>query len=438
MHPKPGRAVLRGFGTVLRDARVSRAWTQKRVADLVNAHCGVSSVTANDIYRWEKEIRTPDEYAEALASVLGLDVDDLLVLTRGVGRPMYGAAARFAHPTALDAGDTLVAPTTEKVRAGFDGFDDLLEDDVWRRSFLKGVAGVGVVATGVGAGTGGGREMLEAHRDLRAAHGRLDNLSGAATVYSQAVAHHGQIMTWLTLAGSAAERRPVQALAADTGGFVGFLQADLGLADAAFASYREAAQHAQQADDISCCANLVGQASRVLADHGDYAGARNLVDRALSIAGTRAHPAVRCWLHAVRAHHHAGLDAAPEARADLRAAWRILEEVQDGEVPSYIGYLSEAEINKWQGHVMWRLARRNPAYLDAGQTALDAAREAWPAAMVRGAAEVLASSARVHAFRGSRDVAVAYATQAVGVATTTRSARNQRSALAALGVARQA
>ncbi|AEM88906.1 helix-turn-helix domain-containing protein [Streptomyces violaceusniger] len=437
MPPSLDPSTLRGFGAVLREARVSRGWSQKKVADQVNARCGVDSVTANDVYRWEKEIRTPDVYLEDVAAVLELDVDDFLVLTRGAGRPAQKAVTHFVHPITLDAGEMLeAAPTTEKARAEF---DDLLEDDMWRRSFLKGAAGAGVAAAGVSAATGiGGREKLEAHRALRAAHGRLDNLSGAATIYSPAVAHHQEIMTWLMATRSAAERRHVQALAADTGGFIGFLQADLGLADAAFTSYREAAQHARQANDISCCANLVGQASRVLADHGDYAGARNLVDRALSIAGTQAHPAVRCWLHAVRAHHHAGLDAAPEARTDLRTAWRILEDVQDGEVPTYIGYLSESEINKWQGHVMWRLGRRNPAYLDAGQTALDAARATWPATSVRGAAEVLTSSARVHAARGARDIAIAYATQAVGVATTTRSARNQQSALAALDVAQQA
>jgi len=415
------------LGPVLRAARLRLGWTQKTVADQLNKLNGTESVTPDYVSRWETGKRSPEAYISDLATVLDLNLDAILA-TVGVTLPL-----------APDVVGVSAAPTPEKARTEFNGFDELLEDDVWRRSFLKGVAGVGVAAAGVdGDIGGGGREKLEAHRALRAAQGRLDNLYGAATIHSQAVAHHEQIMGWLARVGSASERRSVQALAADTGGFVGFLQADLGLADAAFTSYRDAAQHAQQANDISCCANLVGQASRLLADHGDYAEARNLVDRALSIAGTRAHPAVRCWLHAVRAHHHAGLGAAPEARTDLRAAWRVLEEVQDGEIPPYIWYVSEAEINKWQGHVMWRLGRHNPAYLDAGQSALDAARAAWPSSSVRGAAEVLTSSAHVHAARGSRDVAIAYATQAVGVATTTRSARNKRSALAALDLAQQA
>lgn len=71
--------------------------------------------------------------------------------------------------------------------------------------------------------------------------------------------------------------------------------------------YRDAAVHARQARDLSCATNLVGQMSRVLADQGNYHPARDLADSALRLAGTRAHPAVRSWLHAVRAHHHACL-----------------------------------------------------------------------------------------------------------------------------------
>ncbi|GAA0418460.1 hypothetical protein GCM10010357_44750 [Streptomyces luteireticuli] len=48
---------------------------------------------------------------------------------------------------------------------------------------------------------------------------------------------------------------------------------------------------------------------------------------------------------------------------------------------------------------------------------------------VRGSAEVLTASARVHAACGDRDLAADLASQAVTIATTTGSARNLRAAL---------
>ncbi|MFD5163484.1 hypothetical protein ACFWMJ_36460 [Streptomyces hawaiiensis] len=183
----------------------------------------------------------------------------------------------------------------------------------------------------------------------------MDNLRGAQAVYRQAVDHHHQILAWHACARGA-ERERIAALASDTGGFVGFLTYDLGQAELAATHYREAAAHAQQAGDISSCTNLIGQTSRILADLGHYDRALTLANLALHMAGTRAHPAVRSWLHAVRAHHHACLGGSRAAQADLGTAWKLLDHADDGEKPPYIGYLSAAELNKWVGHTMVRLA----------------------------------------------------------------------------------
>ncbi|MFJ3310282.1 helix-turn-helix domain-containing protein [Streptomyces sp. NPDC086549] len=307
-------------------------------------------------------------------------------------------------------------------------------DIVLRRNFLKGTsAATAALATGLGITTdldGDSRDLLHAHQDLRAVHGRLDNLRGAQAVYRQAVDHHQQILAWHASA-TGAERQRLAALASDTGGFVGFLTYDLGQAELAATHYRDAAAHAQEAGDVSSCTNLLGQMSRILADLGHYDRALSLADRALHLAGTRAHPAVRSWLHAVRSHHHGCLGAGPAARGDLGTAWTLLERADDGEKPPYIGYLSTAELNKWTGHTMLRLASTAPKLIPAGRAALDEARADWPAAIVRGSAEVLSASAGIYRVTGELDAAAGLATRAVAVATKTGSARNLRAALIA-------
>ncbi|MFJ5220139.1 helix-turn-helix domain-containing protein [Streptomyces sp. NPDC088354] len=342
---------------------------------------------------------------------------------------------------ALGAGGTLVSLaqrqrlSEETAEAASDSAEDgLLRewDDVWRRDFLKGV-GAAALTTGLKTGSmaaAGGRDLLDAHIALRAAHGRLDNLRGASAVYPHAVGHHQQILAWHATA-AAAERQQIAALAADTGGFVGFLTYDLGMAENAAAHYRDAAAHARQAGDLSCCVNLIGQMSRILTDQGHYQRALTLADGALHLAGTKAHPAVRSWLHAVRAHHYACLGDARTTQKDLTTAWKLLDHADDGETPPYVGYLSPAELNKWTGHAMVRLGQQTPSFLRAGQAALDEARATWPATIVRGSAEVLTASARIYAARGDRDTAADLASQAVAIATETGSARNLRAALTA-------
>ncbi|MFI7150956.1 hypothetical protein ACIBO2_39065 [Nonomuraea sp. NPDC050022] len=142
--------------------------------------------------------------------------------------------------------------------------------------------------------------------------------------------------------------------------------------------------------------------SRILADQGHYRRAFTLADGALHLAGTQAHPAVRSWLHAVRAHHYAYLSDTRASQADLGAAWNLLERAGDGEKPPYIAYLAAAEIGKWTGHAMVRLGRSTPSFLAAGKIALDEARAAWPTTSVRGSAELLTVSARIYAACGER------------------------------------
>jgi transcriptional regulator with XRE-family HTH domain len=363
------------------------------------------------------------------------------------GRRSPTAPIALGLDKALGAGGTLVSLagaqrqrfSLEAARKTPDGaVDDLPRewDDVWRRDFLKSTAAASAaMAAGLGTGQGsaaaGGRELMDAHIALRAAHGRLDNLRGAPAVYAQAVDHHQQVLAWHATAQTAAERRRIAALAADTGGFVGFLTYDLGMAENAAALYRDAAAWTKQAGDLSSCVNLIGQMSRILADQGRCRRALALAGSALHLAGTKAHPAVRSWLHAVRAHQHACLGDARAAQTDLTTAWNLLERADDGEKPPYIGYLGSAELGKWTGHTMARLGHNAPSFLSTGKTAVDESRAAWPPTMVRGSAELLTVSARIYSACGDLDAAANLASRSIAVATATGSARNLRAALTA-------
>jgi tetratricopeptide (TPR) repeat protein len=266
---------------------------------------------------------------------------------------------------------------------------------------------------------GDGPDLLAAHTDLRAAHGRLDNLLGASAVHDQALAHHRQVTAWHDRTRPGPDRRRIAALAADIGGFTGFLAYDLGDCTGAALAYRQAAELAADADDISLCANLLGQLSRTAGDSGHHTEALRLATAALATAGTAAHPAVRSWLHAVRSTHHAARADAPAAHADLHTAWSLLPRADDGAVPSYIGYLSEAELHKWTTHTLSQLGAHAPALTAATQ-----ARTGWPDALVRGSAEMLAAAAGAHLATGDLDQAVTVLARAASVASATGSTRN--------------
>ncbi|MFI9587783.1 helix-turn-helix domain-containing protein [Streptomyces sp. NPDC052236] len=211
------------------------------------ASCGKSTI--HDLER-ERRFPTP-LIARGLDNVLGAG-GRLVSLADAQRQRLSGEAAATAPD---GAADTL--------------FQEW--DDVWRRDFLKttGAVGAAMVANlGAGSTAADGRELMDAHIALRAAHGRLDNLRGASAVYAQAVDHHQQILAWHASAKSPAERQQIAALAADTGGFVGFLTYDLGMSENAAAHYRDAAAHARQASDLSSCTYLIGQMSRILADQG--------------------------------------------------------------------------------------------------------------------------------------------------------------------------
>jgi tetratricopeptide (TPR) repeat protein len=323
-------------------------------------------------------------------------------------------------------------PEVEQDETAWRTLEEILgwwDEMLLRRNFLIGGSAIALAGAPFGAGTqpeAGSRELLDAHRELRAVYGRLDNLHGPATVYAQAAEQHRQLLDWHDQASSATERLQIGAVAADTGGFIGWLAYDLGRYREAAGWYRQAAALAADIGDVDQCAYTLGQMSRTLAECGQHAEALRFAEAAVSVAGTAAHPAVRSFIRAVRANHHAALGDAQATLADLDAAAALLGRADDGHVPHYVGYHDAGDLQKWTGHALVRLSAADPALLTAGRAAIEAAWSTWPPAHIRGSAEVLATHARARLASHDVEHAAQLTLQAFTVAATTSSVRNLR------------
>lgn len=132
-------------GELIRAARTARGWSQGRLAAALAAATGRATVTAQDVSRWERDIRTPRYWLPTVAVVLTIPLADLEQAAHG--EPAEGV------------GIELVAPA-----------ESIAEDEDMRRRALLGAAG-GVVLGGALANLHSVRQQLEA------------GLSGPITVY---------------------------------------------------------------------------------------------------------------------------------------------------------------------------------------------------------------------------------------------------------------
>jgi transcriptional regulator with XRE-family HTH domain len=459
--PQPVKE-LQPIGALIRQARQRLGLSQYTLAERLAEVSGDDAVTREQVARWERGERIPRPYWRShLSTALRVSrelLDRAAALARSVRSQRRNGTTLHETPLQPDARPTGGVGTrsvaTEVTLTGACGTHDgvvqtrscsrtLVETfDLWdglmrRRDLLIG-AGATAATLGFGAPldpsavaaatlNGFDPEALAAHVDLQAAHGRIDNMHGPAVVHAPATTHHHQLLAWYPHLDSATERDLLAGTLAVTGGFLGWLSFDLGHYGEATTLFRQAAALAADIGDISLCANNTGQASRALAHAGFRGEALQLSDAAVAIAGTAAHPAVRCWLHGVRALHHARVGDRQACLADLSAASSLLETVDDDK-PGYIGYVDHAEIQKWTGHALVTLGIEHtvPGLLRSGHEAITNADAHWSPASVRGRAEVLATRAQSLMAVGDIDEAATRAWDAFRIATQTKSHRNEK------------
>jgi len=241
-----------------------------------------------------------------------------------------------------------------------------------------------------------GPEVYALHASLTERYRQLDVMTGPHAVYTQALDHHRQLVSWLARAHNSTDVRHLATLAADSGDLMAWLLFDLEEPASAIAVYREAAEAASRVDDLSLNAYLVGRVSRTLSECGERRKALGVGRSAQQIAGTSALPLVQSWLAVTRAFVHACLGESAECQRDLDMAAEFLAtaNTRGDPVPGYIAFYGQGHLRKWTGHSLLALAEADARFASRGKDAVDQALREWPATAVRESAEVVAASAR--------------------------------------------
>jgi hypothetical protein len=402
---------------------------------------GNPSMTREQVNRWERHKRLPTPYWRRYLAIV-LDVprpvlDRATALARQQrARDRSDESRAVEERAAIDSQTSPMLDHVGTLEESLERWDELMR----RRDFLASAGAAALAGTlppvivesqdgpafTATFAAGSQADLIGAHQQLHAVHGRLDNLHGPAAVYRPAYQQHQQLLYWHQQVASVSARRESAALVAVTGGFIGWLNFDLAHFGEAVQWFRHAASLAAEAGDISLCANNLGQAARALAAADHHRDALASIDLALATAGTAAHPAVRSWLHAVRSDQHARHGDGDAACADLRTATTLFDRVEADQLPVYIGYLDAAELDKWTGRALVRLGATNRPVLSTGAAAIERARKAWRPGHYRGLAEVLTTAARAALVSGELEQAVSMMHQAHDIAERTGSTRNLR------------
>ncbi|MFD8340297.1 XRE family transcriptional regulator [Streptomyces solisilvae] len=270
----------------------------------MNKRCGTSSLSAHDIYRWEKERRTPDQYLEDIAAVLELEVERLLVLTRGT-LPGGGAPPQPAH---------LTEP----------------EDDVDRREFSGAVAGafaaVSLSAAPAQARSRGrqiGMSDVNRNRHRIADLRRLDDYTGGAHTHSLAEAHVAELERMLKFDSySQPVHTELLSTLAEAGQFAAWTAFDSGLLDVARKMAQKATRAANQAGNRLLAASTLSELSYLTASSSNPKEATAIARAAWTNAPRDALPAARVvfadrWAYAcARVGDARGVDRALGLSAD--------------------------------------------------------------------------------------------------------------------------
>ena len=243
---------------------------------------------------------------------------------------------------------------------------------------MSTAAGAALIAAAIPGALGGVRgetqpEVYALHSALTERYRQLDIIADPHAVYSQALAHHRQLVSWLAGTRKGAETRHLAALVADSGDLMAWLHFDLEEPATAIAFYREAAEAAYRVDDLSLHAYLVGRISRTLSECRQHRKALDMGRAAEQIAGTSARPAVRSWLAVTRAFVHACLGEQAECRTNLDKAadFLVIAASSSDPAPSYISFYQQGHLRKWTGHSLLALATADARFASQGRSAID-------------------------------------------------------------------
>jgi transcriptional regulator with XRE-family HTH domain len=303
------------LGWLITDTRRRRGYSQSRLAELLCAAAGSTTVTRHEVSRWERGDRLPGaQWLAWLALVLDLPSAELAAAARPAG--------------------------------AFSPSDDLARLHRLADRWLSGVlaaparpAGPAAAARPLGS--------LERHvADLR----RMDDLVGGADLAP--VAHR----RWRQAAGrlrraEGADRRRLLRPAAELAQLAGWTAADAGDRAGALRAYGAGLLLAAEAGDTALGGHVLGCASHLLGDAQPQAAWRlarvaAVGTRRAGSPGLRALLAHRAALAAARAGH------ARAAEDGLLIARRLADRVRPDREPSWLYWLDQRELAAMAGRCL--------------------------------------------------------------------------------------
>lgn len=313
------------FGQYLARLRRDARMSQRGLAERLCAVSGVPSVTRNEVGRWEQGRRIPEAWLAAIATVLGVPLDDLervAAWARGE-RPdsLPGALATLAD--LLPDGDALTPATATHGRR-------------------IGASTVASLAARVHALRLA--DDLLAGRDLIVPASR--ELAGAVRLHRERSYSDATGRELLLQIGELAQ-------------ISGWIASDAGAHADAERAYRLGISAARQTGDGTLTANLAGSLAYQLTNTGRELEGLDLVRAAVDEAGPDAPGRTRAlfWDRVAWAHAKAGRAHAQDAIRALGAAHEALTEEGGPEAPQWAYWVSRAELDVMDARVCTELRR---------------------------------------------------------------------------------
>jgi transcriptional regulator with XRE-family HTH domain len=316
----------RRFGAYLARLRGDADLSQRQLAAALCRNSGVTSVTRNEISRWERGERLPDTWLPTLADVLGvpaIDLENAAAYARGE------PAARLPEPLADLA--ALLPDDAEQ-----------LEPLAHGHGRVVGMDGVAALAARV--------EALRRADDVLAA-GELvgpafQELAAAVDLFRESTHVDDVGRALLVQVGELAQ-------------IAGWIASDAGRHVQAEHAYQLGASAARHAGDAQLLTHVVGSLAYQRANTGQERDAVDLVEAVVAEAGPNIHPTARAlaldrvaWARTRAAQPQDAIHALGQAHEALTEAATAGEPA-----PSWAYWVSDDELRVMDARVMTELHR---------------------------------------------------------------------------------
>ncbi|MEU4678049.1 helix-turn-helix transcriptional regulator [Micromonospora sp. NPDC023737] len=365
--PPPDGPLL--FGPLLTQLRLTRGWSQRRIAAELCAAAGIPTLSRHEVSRWERQVRVPgDFWLRWLAVVLAVPVEllaDAATRARRLAPPATGPAGAGRSRTALLA---------LAQRWCADPHAPLLVTAPGR------FAGPSLSDSGHDPGPTPPLPSADVSRppdrpyavDLAGLR-RLDDLAGGVDLAPLGTDRLRRAVRALPRSGPAGRRRLLPLLA-ESAQLAGWLAADAGDPAGALDAYRLGLRAAAAAGEPALAGHVLGSASHLLAGVGDPDGALLLARTAYAGSRRWASAGLRALLlH--RVAFAAALAGRPDTAAQaLLAADRAGPAPTAGREPGWLYWLDAAELAAMTGRTLVALGRPRRAEALLGGAARESGR----------------------------------------------------------------